>query len=526
MAKKGGGGGGGGGGQRSRPAPAPAPFIPAPQPAPRPAPAPSPLQLLQAAARPAPQPAPAPRPAPTPTPVFIPAPQPAPTPVFRPAPQPTPQPAPTPVFRPAPQPAPTPTPRPAPTPTQTPEQRALSSVQGAMQRAGVGLDDPFIRVVYNINKSMAERDDRLAQANYNDSGLTRNDLGLPPPPGYTSNGRGSINDPNGTGATGGGNQFPALQSAPQSFSRPALQSAPKQQAPQAVSAPVGAVANQQQRVAAANVAQQNKNKQQNKKDNKQTTFLPGVAQRPGQSSASKPASGGNQNKPGGGGGNISKIKEKLQEIIKSSQEGSIANPDNFKKLLGKLKDTGNKKAVDKIRDLKKETLSGQRTPTTPTPGTTNTPTPTPTPTPTRPQTPSSGAGTFSSPSTAGGPTGAVGEQAGAAGGGFDFEAQAEELLSGFDKKFETDFGRGEQAFTEDRSTAAGNFESDIQKFLDEFRSDQTGRQKALEDTLTDLAAQGSEFDPERFRTTLLELESSRRRQKDWNERSARQAYKY
>jgi hypothetical protein len=116
--------------------------------------------------------------------------------------------------------------------------------------------------------------------------------------------------------------------------------------------------------------------------------------------------------------------------------------------------------------------------------------------------------------------------AGESGGGFDFEAQSEELLSGFDEKFLEDLGLGQENFLEDRENAAANFDTDIQRFLDEFRSDQDRRQQDYLNLLTDQAAKASEFDPEKFRSTLLELESSRRRQKDWNERSAKQAYKY
>jgi hypothetical protein len=198
-------------------------------------------------------------------------------------------------------------------------------------------------------------------------------------------------------------------------------------------------------------------------------------------------------------------------------------------LLKKLKATGDKKKVKSVRDLKKrlgaDTLPGPEITNEPGPETTKQPGPGP----------SGvgggdlgggdlGGGDFGGGDFGGGDFGAAGATGG--GSGFDFEGQAEELLSGFDQKFLDDLGFGQETFQEDRATAAENFDTDIQRFLDEFRSDQDRRQQDYLNLLTDQAAKASEFDPEKFRTTLLELESSRRRQKDWNERSARQAYKY
>jgi hypothetical protein len=243
-------------------------------------------------------------------------------------------------------------------------------------------------------------------------------------------------------------------------------------------------------------------------------------------SVNKPNAGNDKKPTGGGGGGASpqrakEIAQKAKDLIRSSTEGEISNPDRLKKLLDKLKDSGTKKQVQSVKDLKSKILKGGAvTPTPEVPGGGSTPTGgTSGTTPGGASTPTGGA---AAPAGAG-PTG---EPAGAGESKFDFEAQAKELLSGFDEKFLDDRGLGQSNFLEDRQNAAQNFDTDIQRFLDEFRSDQDRRQQDYLALLSDEAAKASEFDPEKFRSTLLELESSRRRQKDWNERSARQAYKY
>jgi hypothetical protein len=293
--------------------------------------------------------------------------------------------------------------------------------------------------------------------------------------------------------------------------------------------PAPAAAKKEEKRQGPTAQQENKQKENQKlnplsiltggKPNKDRTSSPGTANQSSSDIDKRPTGGG-----GGGASNPQKAKEiaqKAKDLIRSSTEGEISNPDRLKKLLDKLKDSGTKKQVQSVKDLKSKILKGGTTvPTTETTTGGTTPArPTNTGTPRGTGAPTGGAG----PAAGAGPTG---EPAGAAGGKFDFEAQAEELLSGFDEKFLDDRGLGQSNFLEDRDTAAANFNTDVQRFLDEFRSDQDRRQQDYLALLSDEAAKASEFDPEKFRSTLLELESSRRRQKDWNERSARQAYKY
>ena len=70
------------------------------------------------------------------------------------------------------------------------------------------------------------------------------------------------------------------------------------------------------------------------------------------------------------------------------------------------------------------------------------------------------------------------------------------------------------------------YSQDLDKWLSQYQAEQAGRATDYQSMLTDLASQEGKFDPDLFRSLLGELESSKKRQKEWNERSARQAYKY
>ena len=95
----------------------------------------------------------------------------------------------------------------------------------------------------------------------------------------------------------------------------------------------------------------------------------------------------------------------------------------------------------------------------------------------------------------------------------------------------------EETYSKDLETFLGNLSSQQNTWLQDYSAEQTKRQeqyaadqeRARSDYQSMLAEVGTKegaFDPDLFRSLLGELESSKRRQKDWNELSAKAAYKY
>jgi hypothetical protein len=78
----------------------------------------------------------------------------------------------------------------------------------------------------------------------------------------------------------------------------------------------------------------------------------------------------------------------------------------------------------------------------------------------------------------------------------------------------------------DSSSWEQGYQQDLSNWLDQYKTEQSGRAADYESMLTDVASQEGQFDPDLFRGLLGELESSKRRQKEWNEQSAKAAYKY
>jgi hypothetical protein len=89
----------------------------------------------------------------------------------------------------------------------------------------------------------------------------------------------------------------------------------------------------------------------------------------------------------------------------------------------------------------------------------------------------------------------------------------------------------QSALDTQRETLMSEFGDWKQQYADTTSQMQQQRDDAAAPTSTDLSAtdissQFEAFDPELFSSLLGELESSKRRQKDWNELSAKAGYKY
>ena len=102
-------------------------------------------------------------------------------------------------------------------------------------------------------------------------------------------------------------------------------------------------------------------------------------------------------------------------------------------------------------------------------------------------------------------------------GGEDYSGAGGREESGYD--FESNLA-------EDLGNFKQSFSEDLNRWKDEYTSEQAGRATDYQSMMTDAASEEGEFNPDLFRNLLGELESSKRRQKDWNERTAKEAYKY
>lgn len=204
-----------------------------------------------------------------------------------------------------------------------------------------------------------------------------------------------------------------------------------------------------------------------------------------------------------GGGNtqdrVATLTQKAKTLIATASDGAIADPAKFKDILGKLKDLGKEKRVDTLRTQKQQAVAAsvkkpEQTSVSPTESTVSTYIP-----PVETTLPlSSDSSGFSDVSSDGGgstytPSYSSASTQGTASSGPSWDS---------------------------------TYSSDIQKWLDEYQKEQAGRATDYTSMLTDLTSQAGKFDPDLFRSLLGELESSKKRQKEWNEFSAKAAYKY
>ena len=182
---------------------------------------------------------------------------------------------------------------------------------------------------------------------------------------------------------------------------------------------------------------------------------------------------------------VQQLTQKAKTLIGGATSEGIADPGKFKDILGKLKDLGKEGRVENLRTQKKEAVTTAKNALTPPPLGSNDD--------------NDNATSFT---------------------GYSQE-ELDELLGSLQE------GYGEKI---------SGLESQIGDLMGQFGKQQQQQQQQSQDTggseyqdwLTSFATEQDKgaFDPNLFNRLLGELESSKRRQKDWSERSAKAAYKY
>lgn len=202
-------------------------------------------------------------------------------------------------------------------------------------------------------------------------------------------------------------------------------------------------------------------------------------------------------KPSGGSGSsgnkkqdrVKNLTKQANQLIASASGGAIADPAKFKDILSKLKKLGKDERVKDLRSKKQSAVAASRP---------------------KDQSPTNLDNSEDTSTTIDNSV---------------FENYpTTEFLPGYG-----DSGSGYSSSTSSTSSGPSweeGYSQDLSNWLDQYKNEQAGRAADYESMLSDLVSQEGTFDPERFRSLLLELESSKKRQKEWNERSAREAYKY
>ena len=201
---------------------------------------------------------------------------------------------------------------------------------------------------------------------------------------------------------------------------------------------------------------------------------------------------------------VASLTQKARDLLSGASDGKLADPGKFKDILGKLKNLGKGERVENLREQRKTVLETSRKVTQP-PG---------------------GQPPEGQPNT-----GLTQE---------DLDSAIQNALS----QFKPDQGLTQEDLDAALSSFQSQFETekelpsassydweqgytqDLNRWMNEYKTEQEGRQKDYQSMMTDIASQEGEFDPDLFRNLLGELESSKRRQKEWNEQSAKAAYKY
>ena len=181
---------------------------------------------------------------------------------------------------------------------------------------------------------------------------------------------------------------------------------------------------------------------------------------------------------------VQKLTEKAKTLIGGATSEGIADPGKFKDILGKLKDLGKEGRVENLRTQKKEAVTTAKNALIPPlPGPKN-----------------------------------------------DDDDDDAATITGYSQE-ELDSLLG--SLQEGYSTQIGGLEKQIGDLTGQLG--QLGQQQSqgagtseYDDWLKSFATEQDKgaFDPNLFNRLLGELESSKRRQKDWSERSAKAAYKY
>lgn len=184
---------------------------------------------------------------------------------------------------------------------------------------------------------------------------------------------------------------------------------------------------------------------------------------------------------------VKNLTKQANQLIASASGGAIADPAKFKTILGKLKNLGKDQKVQNLRSKKQAAVAASR-PKEVTSVTNNETT----------------SNVFDDSVFESSPT----------------------------TTYTPGYTSGESGYTGGTSSAPSGpswdetYSQDLDKWLSQYQTEQAGRASDYQSMLNDLASQEGMFDPDLFRSLLGELESSKKRQKEWNERSAREAYKY
>lgn len=186
---------------------------------------------------------------------------------------------------------------------------------------------------------------------------------------------------------------------------------------------------------------------------------------------------------------VQTLTEKAKGLIAGATASGIADPGKFKDILGKLKDLGKTGRVESLQTQKKTAVTAARdaanSANQPPPG--NNPPP----------------------------------------GGYtqeELNKLLEQMQAGYTEKIgglETQLGTLSEQLSQRDEPEAVSTPYPTQQSSDSGTSEFDDWLKSFE-SQQDVGA----FDPDLFRNLLGELESSKRRQKDWSERSARAAYGY
>jgi len=183
---------------------------------------------------------------------------------------------------------------------------------------------------------------------------------------------------------------------------------------------------------------------------------------------------------------VQQLTQKAKTLIGGATSEGIADPGKFKDILGKLKDLGKEGRVENLRTQKKEAVTTAKNALTP---------------------PPLGSNDDNDNATS-------------------FTGYSQEELDELLGSLQEGYGEKISGLESQIGDLMGQFGKQQQQQQQQQSQDTGGSE--YQDWLTSFATEQDKgaFDPNLFNRLLGELESSKRRQKDWSERSAKAAYKY
>lgn len=215
---------------------------------------------------------------------------------------------------------------------------------------------------------------------------------------------------------------------------------------------------------------------------------------------------------------IAKLTEQAKGLISGATSQGLADPGKFKDILGKLKDLGKDKRVETLREQKQEAVQSARQ-VTPGPGSTGLD---------NSNVSNTGVNTAGTGLTKDDLDRAIQDALSNQPAGLtpdDLNQAIGDALSNFQPQQQQSQPQAQTSPSGSYDWAAG-YQQDLTDWLNEYKTEQANRAADYQKMMTDIASQEGAFDPDLFSGLLGELESSKRRQKEWNERSAKAAYKY